>query len=86
MDAHDQSAVGAWPDRHTQSLRDEPCASCAERTCLKILVAELLYKNQELRFDLLKANVQLEEFKRAPAETTFCPMTQPQSRDNVLED
>ena len=53
---------------------------------MKILVAELLYKNQELRFDLLNANVQLEEFKRAPAETTFRPMTQPQSRDNVLED
>lgn len=86
MDAHDQTAVGAWPDRPTPSLRDEPCANCAERTCLRTLVAELLYKNQELRFDLLKANVQLEEFKRAPAETAFRSMTQPQSGDNVLED
>jgi len=53
---------------------------------LRTLVAELLYTNQELRFDLLKANVQLEEFKRAAAERTFRSMTQPQSRDNVFED
>jgi len=59
MDAHDQPVV-----RNEQALSSPPmpvdsCARCAERTYLKMLVAELLYKNQTLRFDLLDARQRL---------------------------
>lgn len=45
-----------------QSLQ---CPECAERSYLKMLVAELLYKNQVLRFDLLEAQTQLARAKGA---------------------
>ena len=79
MDAHDQIVPGAQQAQHTSSIRDEPCANCAERTYLKILVAELLYKNQELRFELMNANQQLEHVKRNHAEATLSTKTQQQS-------
>jgi hypothetical protein len=80
MDAHDQIVPGAQQAQHTSSIRDEPCANCAERTYLKILVAELLYKNQELRFELMTANQQLEHFKRIHAGVTLSTKTQQQSQ------
>jgi hypothetical protein len=39
------------------------CAECSERSHLAILVAELLYKNQILRFDLQDAQTQLVRVK-----------------------
>jgi len=80
MDAHDQIVPAARQALHTPSRRDEPCANCAQRTYLKILVAELLCKNQELRFELMNANQQLEHFKRNHAEATLCTKTEQQSQ------
>jgi hypothetical protein len=78
MDAHDQIVPGPQQAQHTSSIRGEPCANCAERTYLKILVAELLYKNQELRFELMNANQRLEHFTRNFAEATLGTKTQQQ--------
>ena len=83
MDAHDQIVPGAQQAPHTTSMRDEPCANCAERTYLRILVAELLYRNQELRFELMNANQQLEHFKRNHAEATLSTKAHQQSQWTV---
>jgi NAD(P)-dependent dehydrogenase (short-subunit alcohol dehydrogenase family) len=36
------------------------CPECEERSYLKVLVAELLYRNQVLRFDLIQAREHIE--------------------------
>ncbi len=59
MDLGDETVSSSRPGHCSPSLPEPPCAHCAERTYLKTLVAELLYKNQVLRFDLQNANEQL---------------------------
>jgi type II secretory ATPase GspE/PulE/Tfp pilus assembly ATPase PilB-like protein len=41
------------------------CPECEERSYLRMLVAELLYRNQVLRFDLIEARDQVERIERA---------------------
>jgi hypothetical protein len=50
---------------HSEYARKQPqsgrvCPECAERSYLRSLVSELLYKNQVLRFDLQSATEQLQ--------------------------
>ena len=59
MDAHDQPVVINEQELSSPPMFVDSCARCAERTYLKILVAELLYKNQALRFDLMDARERL---------------------------
>lgn len=33
---------------------DSPCPNCEKQSCLQLLIAELLYKNQNLRFEILE--------------------------------
>ena len=40
-----------------------PCIDPDEKSCLLRLIAEMLYKNQALRFDLLEASSRLERIK-----------------------
>ena len=42
-----------------QPPSERACPECAERSCLRELVAELLYKNQILRLDLESAQERL---------------------------
>jgi hypothetical protein len=44
------------------------CAECSERSYLAVLVAELLYKNQMLRFDLRDAQEHLLRVKSLAEE------------------
>jgi hypothetical protein len=41
------------------------CPECEERSYLRTLVAELLYRNQVLRFDLMEARNRVEQIERA---------------------
>lgn len=50
-------------DRPLQ-LDSRPPASSGEKSCLELMVAELLLKNQILRFDLLDARDRLERIRR----------------------
>ena len=44
------------------------CPECEERSYLKMLVAELLYRNQVLRFDLIEARDQVERIQRGGSD------------------
>jgi NAD(P)-dependent dehydrogenase (short-subunit alcohol dehydrogenase family) len=44
------------------------CPECEERSYLKMLVAELLYRNQVLRFDLIEARDQVERIHRVGSD------------------
>jgi len=83
MDAHDQTVVSALPAHRTSSIRDEGCANCAERTYLKILVAELLYKNQLLRFELLDVRERLASVTRDSTETPYQAKSIRQSQGQI---
>ena len=41
--------------------REDWCPECEERSCLRALICDLLYRNQTLRFDLMSAQEQLLE-------------------------
>jgi hypothetical protein len=64
MDLRDQTVSGSQPAHRSPSVPEQPCAHCVERTYLKTLVAELLYKNQVLRFDLQDAQERLDRAER----------------------
>jgi len=68
MDLRDQTVSGSQPAHRSPSVPEQPCAHCVERTYLKTLVAELLYKNQVLRFDLQDAQSDLTEPKETIAK------------------
>lgn len=67
MDRPDE--IGAMHSGYgrTPPQSERVCPECAERTYLRALVAELLYKNQVLRFDLQRATEQL--IKTLPPKT-----------------
>jgi len=62
MDKYDEIIDNSSSGRLLSSQKSR-CPECAERSYLKMIVAELLYKNQTLRFDLLEANAQLAKAK-----------------------
>jgi len=59
----DHKIAAPSSDQRRESGAGSFCAECSERTCLGMLVAELLYKNQILRFDLESAQEQLLKLK-----------------------
>jgi hypothetical protein len=64
MDLLDQTVIRAQSAQRSRPVPDQPCALCAEQIHLKTLVAELLYKNQVLRFDLQDAQERLARAER----------------------
>lgn len=64
MDTTNKPAVEPSHTQRSHSLTDPSCPECEERSYLRILVAELLYRNQLLRFDLMEAQDQLERIER----------------------
>jgi hypothetical protein len=61
MNSDDETVISSSLDLLPPSEETPLCANCAERTSLKTLVAELLYKNQALRFKLRDLE---EQFRR----------------------
>ena len=60
MNSDDKTVISSSPGLHPPPEETPLCVNCAERNFLKTLVAELLYKNQALRFELRE----LEEHRR----------------------
>jgi hypothetical protein len=83
MDADDQTVNSAQPAQRASSIGDEACANCAERTYLRIMVAELLYKNQVLRFELLDVRERLARFTRDHIEMPYEAKSIRQSRGQI---
>ena len=67
MDANDKPALAPSDTERPHSRMDLACQECEERSYLRTLVAELLYKNQVLRFDLMQARNQVERIDRRPS-------------------
>ena len=59
MNSYDETVISSSTGLLPPSEETPLCANCAERTSLKTLVAELLYKNQALRFKLRDLEEQL---------------------------
>ena len=57
-----------------------PCIDPEEKSCLLTLIAEMLYKNQSLRFDLLEARSRLERINAIVTSFSSLP---PSSSDPV---
>jgi hypothetical protein len=57
------------------------CPECEERSYLKVLVAELLYTNQILRFDLIEARDQVERIERVGADREGTSIHRPKGHD-----
>jgi hypothetical protein len=54
------SQAGALGSGHPLRLsHDDGCPECEERSCLRALICDFLYRNQILRFDLMWAQEQL---------------------------
>jgi hypothetical protein len=59
MNSNDETDISSSPCLLPPSEATPLCANCAGQSCLKVLVAELLYKNQVLRFKLSDLEEQL---------------------------
>jgi hypothetical protein len=68
MDANNTPAVEPSRTQRSPSLTGLPCPECEERSYLRMLVAELLHRNQALRFDLMEARDQVERIERVGSE------------------
>jgi hypothetical protein len=60
MDANNKPAVEPSDTERSHSWTGLSCPECEERSYLRMLVAELLYRNQVLRFDLMEAQERIE--------------------------
>ena len=60
MNADNKLAMKPSAAEHSHSWSGLSCPECEERSYLRMLVAELLYRNQVLRFDLIEARDQVE--------------------------
>jgi hypothetical protein len=63
MDAKSNGAVVLLITDPLHPWTTPPCIDPEEKSCLLRLIAEMLYKNQTLRFDLLEARSRLERIK-----------------------
>jgi hypothetical protein len=64
MDAKNKPAVEPSDTERSHSWTGLSCPECEERSYLRMLVAELLYRNQVLRIDLMTARDQVERIER----------------------
>jgi hypothetical protein len=64
MDENKKTAIEPSATERSHSWTGLTCPECEERSYLRMLVDELLYRNQVLRFDLLEARDQLGRIER----------------------
>jgi type II secretory ATPase GspE/PulE/Tfp pilus assembly ATPase PilB-like protein len=67
MNRNAKPALTSMKNEQSHTYTGRSCPECEEQSDLKMLVAELLYRNQVLRFDLIEARDQVERFERARA-------------------
>jgi hypothetical protein len=60
MNGDNKPAITPSATERSHSWTGLSCPECEERSYLKTLVAELLYRNQALRFDLIEAQDRIE--------------------------
>jgi hypothetical protein len=64
MNGNNKAAMKPSATERSHSWTGLSCPECEERSYLRTLVAELLYRNQVLRFDLIEARDQAERIER----------------------
>jgi hypothetical protein len=64
MNGNNKAAMKPSATEGSHSWTGLSCPECEERSYLRTLVAELLYRNQVLRFDLIEARDQAERIER----------------------
>jgi hypothetical protein len=68
MNRHNKPAMKPSLTECSHTWTGLSCPECEERSYLKVLVAELLYRNQVLRFDLIEARDQVGRMERVGAD------------------
>ena len=68
MNGNNKPAIKPSATERSYSWTDLSCPECEERSYLRTLVAELLYRNQALRFDLMEARDQVERIERVGSD------------------
>ena len=68
MNGNNEPAIKPSATERSHSWTGRSCPECEERSYLRMLVAELLYRNQVLRFDLIEARDQVERIKRGGSD------------------
>jgi Alcohol dehydrogenase GroES-like domain len=64
MNGNNKPAIKPSATERPQPWTGLSCPECEERSYLRVLVAELLYRNQVLRSDLIEARDQVERIER----------------------
>ena len=64
MNGNNKPATEPSATERSRSWTSLSCPECEERSYLRMLVAELLYRNQVLRFELIEVRGQVERFER----------------------
>jgi hypothetical protein len=65
MNGNNKSAIKAWANERPDSWAGLSCPECEEQSYLTMLVAELLRRNQVLRFDLIAAQDHVQRIELA---------------------
>jgi hypothetical protein len=65
MNGNNKSAIKAWANERSDSWTGLSCPECEEQSYLTMLVAELLRRNQVLRFDLIAAQDHVQRIELA---------------------
>ena len=84
MNRHNKPAMKPSLTECSHSWTGLSCPECEERSYLKVLIAELLYRNQVLRFDLIEARDQVGRIERVGADRrgdVHQPTEEARSRD-----
>jgi hypothetical protein len=83
MEQHHEPAIIPSDTERSNSWPGQSCPECEERSYLRTLVAELLYRNQVLRFDLMQAQDRVEQIEPGRSERGF-PYSATKVSDNTL--
>jgi hypothetical protein len=67
MDAHRNENVNSSVTVRPFPSQDSPCPNCEKQSCLQALIAELLHKNQSLRFEVLEERARVGRLERLVA-------------------
>ena len=68
MNGNNKPAIKPSTSERSQPWTGLSCPECEERSYLRVLVTELLYRNQVLRFDLIEARDQVERIERVGSD------------------
>jgi len=63
MDAHGNGNVESSATVHPFPSQDSRCPDCEKQSGLQSLIVELLYKNQNLRFEILEERARVERLE-----------------------